>query len=61
MNAKTVGRAVRAALRDHPELQSATLKDMRQHLEAKMGADLFGWKAEIKASTAQYMTAKQAS
>jgi len=38
-----VGKSVRAALRGHPELQTSTLKQLRLHLETKLG-DLTEWK-----------------
>ena len=43
LDAKAVGKSVRAALRGHPELQTSTLKQLRLHLETKLG-DLTEWK-----------------
>ena len=37
---------VRTAMRDHPQLQQATRKEVRSHLEAKLG-DLTAWKDQI--------------
>ena len=58
LTAKSIGKAVRAALRSHPELQQATLKVLRKHLEDKLGQDLVAWKDEIKAATSAFMSAK---
>ena len=54
LTARTVGNAVRAALRGHPELQQATCNGLRLHLEAKLG-DLSAWKEEIKEATQEFM------
>jgi len=57
LDAKAVGKSVRAALRGHPELQTSTLKQLRVHLETKLG-DLTEWKGEIKKVTQAFMQAK---
>ena len=58
VDAKAVGRAVRKALRECPELlQSGTLLALRTHLEGKMGIDLSDWKKIIKTSAEQFMSA----
>jgi hypothetical protein len=58
LDAKAVGKSVRAALRGHPELQTSTLKRLREHLETKLG-DLTEWKSEIKKVTQAFMLARR--
>ena len=55
LTAKTVGKAVRAALRNHPELMQATRKGLREHLQDKLGLNLEAWKDEIKAAAEAFM------
>ena len=55
LTAKIIGKAVRAALRSHPELQQATLKQLREHLEAKLSQELAAWRDEIRAATDAFM------
>ena len=38
---------MRSALRGHPELQTSTLKQLRLHLETKLG-DLTEWKVRVR-------------
>ena len=57
LDEKAVGKAVRAALRGHPELLQASRKELRLHLEKKLG-DLAAWKDTIKQAAADFM-AKQ--
>ena len=54
LDAKTVGKSVRAALRGHPEL---TVFDIQEHLETKLG-DLTAWRGEIKEATLVFTLAK---
>ena len=54
LDAKTVGKSVRAALRDHPKL---TVFDIQEHLETKLG-DLTAWRGEIKEATLVFTLAK---
>ena len=53
-----VGKAVRGALRGHPELQQATLRQLRKHLETALAQDLTEWKDEIKRATQAFMQAQ---
>ena len=58
LTAKAVGKAVRGSLRGHPELQQATLKQLRKHLETALAQDLTEWKDEIKRATQAFMQAQ---
>ena len=53
-----VGKAVCGALRGHPKLQQATLKQLRKHLETALAQDLTEWKDEIKRATQAFMQAQ---
>ena len=54
LDAKAVGKSVRAALRGHPEL---TMIDIQEHLETKLG-DLTAWQSEIREATLVFTLAK---
>tara|TARA_B110001450_G_scaffold22217_1_gene19882 strand:- start:99 stop:314 length:216 start_codon:yes stop_codon:yes gene_type:complete len=58
LTARSIGKAVRAALRSHPELREVTRKELREYLQSKLGQDLQAWKDEIKAAAMAFMTAK---
>jgi hypothetical protein len=53
---ETVAKLVRTAMRDHPELQQATRKEVRSHLEATLG-DLSKWKDQIYDAYTDFLTA----
>ena len=53
-----VGKAVCGALRGHPKLQQATLKQLRKHVETELAQDLSEWKDKIRSAAAAFMQAQ---
>ena len=54
-----MGKAVCGALRGHPKLQQATLKQLRKHVETELAQDLFSeWMDEIRSATTTFMQAQ---